>query len=61
MEFRAAYRDRAQIDVLVEGEAGLEQDADLEDAGLDVRVTDGAQEGRRLTGPRGSDQIRGQT
>jgi hypothetical protein len=24
-------------------------------------VTDGAQEGRRLTGPRGSDQIRGQT
>jgi hypothetical protein len=47
--------DRAQVDVLVQGKAGLEQDADLEDAGLDVGVADGAQEtftpSARTSGP----------
>jgi predicted Fe-Mo cluster-binding NifX family protein len=33
-----------QVDVLIKGEAGLEQDAHFQDAGLDVRVADGAQE-----------------
>ena len=35
--------DGTQVDVLVELEAGLEQDALFEDAGRDVRVADGAQ------------------
>ena len=35
---------RAQVDVLVEREASLEQDADFEDAGLHVGMADGAEE-----------------
>jgi hypothetical protein len=35
---------RPQVDVLIESEAGLEQDAHFQDAGLDVGMADGAQE-----------------
>ena len=38
--------DRAQVDVLVEREARLQQDALLEDAGLHVGVADGAEQDR---------------
>ena len=41
--FGAVEFDRAQIDVLVQREAGFQQDADFQDAGFDIRVADGAQ------------------